>query len=138
MTEPVSIREAPRRRSPALHPFAVVLYGIALVLAMLSPPVDHLADTSRPFHYAQHAVFMIAGGLVGAGLLNRRAWSVAAVHRALALGALGLACELAMVLSWADSLADRDPTFHQTQHGVIFLGGVLLGNAIVSLQQMRR
>jgi hypothetical protein len=63
---------------------------------------------------------------------------LAAAHRALALAVLGLVCELVMVLPWADNLAYRDPTFHQTQHGVIFLGGAFLGQAIVSLRQMRR
>lgn len=51
-------------------------------------------------------------------------------RRALALGAVALVLEVVALLPWLDDLADRNATAHFTQHGLIFLGGVLMGIAL--------
>jgi hypothetical protein len=38
--------------------------------------------------------------------------------------------EMVMILPFVDHLADAHPTIHFTQHGFIFLGGVLIGIAL--------
>ena len=38
--------------------------------------------------------------------------------------------EILLILPWVDRFADGHPTVHFTQHGFIFLGGVLMGIAL--------
>ena len=52
---------------------------------------------------------------------------------ALRLAALALLVEIVLITPWVDDVADRNPTVHFTQHGGIFLGGVLMGWAIREL-----
>ena len=49
---------------------------------------------------------------------------------AVALGALGLALQVLALLPFFDDNVDSNPTLHYTQHGVIFLGGLLMGVAL--------
>jgi hypothetical protein len=49
---------------------------------------------------------------------------------ALALGAASLVLELSLITPWVDDLADKNATFHFTQHGLIFAGGLLMGVAL--------
>lgn len=53
-------------------------------------------------------------------------------HRTKALRLIMFAAlmELVLILPFVDHLADAHPTFHFTQHGFIFLGGVLMGIAL--------
>jgi hypothetical protein len=55
--------------------------------------------------------------------------------RALAIATFALLLELLLITPWVDHLADRNPTVHSTQHGLIFLGGVLIGFAIRDLSR---
>jgi hypothetical protein len=50
--------------------------------------------------------------------------------RALALLMFAAALEVVLILPFVDHLADSHPTIHFTQHGLIFLGGVLMGIAL--------
>jgi hypothetical protein len=50
--------------------------------------------------------------------------------RAYCLLAFAVLLEVVLILPLVDHLADTNPTIHFTQHGFIFLGGVLIGFAI--------
>jgi hypothetical protein len=50
--------------------------------------------------------------------------------RALRLVMLAALLEVLLILPFVDHLADANPTIHFTQHGFIFLGGVLMGVAL--------
>jgi hypothetical protein len=58
-----------------------------------------------------------------------------AARRALAIAALAVVMELALITPWVDHLADGNATIHSTQHGLIFLGGVLIGFALRDLSR---
>ncbi len=52
-------------------------------------------------------------------------------RRAMVLGLAALFLEALLIfLPSIDKLADKNPTVHFTQHGGIFLGGVLMGVAL--------
>jgi hypothetical protein len=52
-------------------------------------------------------------------------------RRAMMLGLAALLLEALLIfLPSIDKLADKNPTVHFTQHGGIFLGGVLMGIAL--------
>jgi hypothetical protein len=53
---------------------------------------------------------------------------------ALALGVLGFALEVALISPWVDDFADENATVHFTQHGMIFVGGLLMGWALRDLR----
>ena len=53
---------------------------------------------------------------------------------ALALGTLGFALEIAAILPIVDRASDENATLHFSQHGMIFLGGILLGWALRDLR----
>ena len=50
--------------------------------------------------------------------------------RSLRLVAAAALLELVLILPFFDHLADENPTIHFTQHGLIFLGGILMGIAL--------
>ena len=49
---------------------------------------------------------------------------------ALALGAFGFLLELSLLTPWVDEFASDNATAHFTQHGLIFVGGILMGWAL--------
>ena len=49
---------------------------------------------------------------------------------AIPLALFSVLLEAGLITPWVDHLADGDPTFHYTQHGLIYLGGVLMGVAL--------
>lgn len=51
-------------------------------------------------------------------------------RKALTLGVAALLLEMVLILPIFDKLAGTNPTAHFTQHGGIFLGGVLMGVAL--------
>ncbi|HEX4837408.1 MAG TPA: hypothetical protein VFV03_02640 [Solirubrobacteraceae bacterium] len=51
------------------------------------------------------------------------------------MAALAVVLELALITPWVDHAADRNQTVHFTQHGLIFLGGVLIGFALRELSR---
>ncbi len=51
-------------------------------------------------------------------------------RKALTLGVAALLLEMVMILPIFDKVAGTNPTAHFTQHGGIFLGGVLMGMAL--------
>lgn len=51
-------------------------------------------------------------------------------RKALTLGVLALLLEMVLILPIFDKVAGTNPTAHFTQHGGIFLGGVLMGIAL--------
>jgi hypothetical protein len=52
---------------------------------------------------------------------------------AVALGALGLVLQVLALLPFVDDNVDTNSTLHYTQHGIIFLGGLLMGIALRDL-----
>jgi hypothetical protein len=50
--------------------------------------------------------------------------------RALRLLIFAAVLEVVLILPFVDHLADSHPMIHFTQHGLIFLGGVLMGIAL--------
>ena len=46
---------------------------------------------------------------------------------AVLVGGLAVLLEILLITPWVDDLADRNSTVHFTQHGLIFLGGILMG-----------
>ncbi len=53
---------------------------------------------------------------------------------ALALGTLGFVLEVLLLTPWVDDFADENATMHFTQHGMIFVGGILMGWALRDLR----
>jgi hypothetical protein len=53
---------------------------------------------------------------------------------ALLAGVLALVLEVALITPWVDDAADSNATVHFTQHGLIFLGGILMGWALRDLR----
>ena len=51
-------------------------------------------------------------------------------RKALTLGVVALILEMLLILPVFDQIAGTNPTAHFTQHGGIFLGGVLMGVAL--------
>lgn len=56
-------------------------------------------------------------------------------RHALGMAALAVVMELALITPWVDHAADKNQTVHFTQHGLIFLGGVLIGFAMRELSR---
>lgn len=55
--------------------------------------------------------------------------------RALLIATFAVLFELLLITPWVDHAADRNPTVHFTQHGLIFFGGVLIGFALRDLSR---
>jgi hypothetical protein len=53
---------------------------------------------------------------------------------ALLLGVLAIALEVALITPWVDDAADSNSTVHFTQHGLIFIGGLVMGWALRDLR----
>jgi hypothetical protein len=52
---------------------------------------------------------------------------------AVLIGGLGLLLEILAILPPIDDATDTNPTLHYSQHGVLFLGGLLMGIALRDL-----
>lgn len=59
-------------------------------------------------------------------------------RRALRLVLFAALLEMVLILPFVDHLADTHPMIHFTQHGFIFVGGVLMGLAIRDVQRSSR
>jgi hypothetical protein len=57
---------------------------------------------------------------------------------AVGLGALALLLELLLISPWVDEAADSNSLAHFTQHGLIFVGGLLMGVALRDLMLAAR
>jgi hypothetical protein len=57
---------------------------------------------------------------------------------AVGLGALALILELLLISPWVDDAADSNNLVHFTQHGLIFVGGLLMGVALRDLMLAAR
>jgi hypothetical protein len=53
---------------------------------------------------------------------------------ALALGTCGFVLEVLLLTPWVDDLTKSNATVHFTQHGLIFVGGILMGWALRDLR----
>jgi hypothetical protein len=65
---------------------------------------------------------------------TRRRLPLLTPRQAVGLGAVAVVLELLLITPWVDDLADRNSTVHFTQHGLIFLGGILMGWALRDLR----
>ncbi len=65
---------------------------------------------------------------------TRRRLPLLTPRQAVGLGALGVVLELLLITPWVDDLANSNATVHFTQHGLIFLGGILMGWALRDLR----
>ncbi len=52
---------------------------------------------------------------------------------AVLVGALGLLLEIVTILPPVDEATETNATLHYTQHGLVFLGGLLMGLALRDL-----
>jgi hypothetical protein len=57
-------------------------------------------------------------------------------RRSLTLAAIAVILEILLVMPFVDSAADGNSTVHFTQHGGIFLGGLLMGIALRDMYVM--
>ena len=57
--------------------------------------------------------------------------------RAMRLVVFAALLELFLIMPFVDHVADAHPTVHFTQHGFIFLGGVLMGWALRDVHRYR-
>jgi hypothetical protein len=57
---------------------------------------------------------------------------------AVGLGALALLLELLLISPWVDSAADSNSLVHFSQHGLIFVGGLMMGVALRDLMLAAR
>lgn len=53
---------------------------------------------------------------------------------ALLVGVVALVLEIALITPWVDDAADSNSTVHFTQHGLIFVGGIVMGWALRDLR----
>jgi hypothetical protein len=53
---------------------------------------------------------------------------------ALVVGVLALVLEVCLITPWVDDAADGNSTVHFTQHGLIFVGGLIMGWALRDLR----
>ena len=53
---------------------------------------------------------------------------------ALLLGVFALVLEISLITPWVDHAADGNSTIHFTQHGLIFIGGLIMGWALRDLR----
>jgi hypothetical protein len=53
---------------------------------------------------------------------------------ALLAGIVALVLEVALITPWVDDAADANSTVHFTQHGLIFVGGLVMGWALRDLR----
>lgn len=58
--------------------------------------------------------------------------------RALALGAVGLLCQVVALLPPVDDAVATNAAIHYLQHGIIFAGGICMGIALRDLLLMSR
>ena len=58
--------------------------------------------------------------------------------RALALGAVGLALQILVLMPAVDHAVAENAALHYVQHGVIFAGGLMMGVALRDLMLARR
>jgi hypothetical protein len=65
---------------------------------------------------------------------RRRRLPLLAPRTAVLVGGLGVLLEILLITPWVDDLADRNATVHFTQHGFIFLGGIVMGWALRDLR----
>ena len=53
---------------------------------------------------------------------------------ALLVGVFALVLEVSLITPWVDDAADSNSTVHFTQHGLIFIGGLIMGWALRDLR----
>jgi hypothetical protein len=53
---------------------------------------------------------------------------------ALLVGVFALLLEISLITPWVDDAADSNSTVHFTQHGFIFIGGLIMGWALRDLR----
>jgi hypothetical protein len=68
------------------------------------------------------------------GVATPRLLPLMSPRGALALGTCGFALEVLLLTPWVDDLTEDNATVHFTQHGLIFLGGILMGWALRDLR----
>ena len=59
-------------------------------------------------------------------------------YRALLIGAIGILCQVFVLLPPVEHWIEESQPAHYLQHGVIFVGGVLVGLALRDLWLMNR
>jgi hypothetical protein len=67
---------------------------------------------------------------------TRRARSapLMSARSALLVGVFALVLEISLITPWVDDAADGNSTIHFTQHGFIFIGGLIMGWALRDLR----
>jgi hypothetical protein len=65
---------------------------------------------------------------------RRHALPLLAPRSALLVGIFALVLEVSLITPWVDDAADGNSTVHFTQHGLIFIGGLIMGWALRDLR----
>ena len=127
-TPTVSWTLVERWRALAAVAASVVLAGLAI-----SPPVADLAGDGSLPHYTQHAGVFVAALLMGGGVRDLVAARPMRVAFAMTLGAASLIGDVATLLPPFDDAIEQNTALHDTQHGLVFLAGALMGLALRDL-----
>jgi hypothetical protein len=65
---------------------------------------------------------------------RRHALPLLPPRSALYVGIFALVLEVSLITPWVDDAADGNSTVHFTQHGLIFIGGLIMGWALRDLR----
>jgi putative membrane protein len=153
-------RRAHGARSPSRPELAAFVAGVAIAIAVTSPPVDDAADRSFALHMTQHVTLLVLAaplvlfgrpGLVVAELLPpsvRRAG--ARLRRAFGRdgagerrrAALAFVVSTAIVWAWHApapfDAALRSAPIHAAEHASLFAAGLIAWAPVVALGRSRR
>jgi hypothetical protein len=116
----------------------LIVLGIVINAAAISPIANDAAETSSLVHYTQHGVIYTASALLGGAVRDlARAWPLEARY-VVSLGALSLAADLASLLPPFDDAIESNAALHEAQHGIVFLAGAAMGIALRDVRLARR
>ena len=124
------------RQPGALGALLVVVVGVAIV-AIAQFTLDSLSLSSPSWHLIQHGIIAVGGVVVGVGAtrLYQMGQPQAGRYPSAMAASLVLVVGAGLVTFgqfYVDSLPDLTQAVHWLAHGLVFAGGVLIGEAAYS------
>jgi hypothetical protein len=107
--------------------------AVVLALVAISPPVADRVEDGAVFHFTQHGVLFVAAMLMGAGLRDLVSARPMRPLVAVGLGFAALVGDIATLLPPFDDAIEESAALHDTQHGLVFLAGAVMGLALRDL-----